>query len=122
MQLRDYRSCDGRHKMHETLYMLASKAEQPLLAAMLTRHNPQLTVFPALTVADLPAPESGQLEDARLVAFLFPEIVPAAVLEAIGCGAYNVHPGTPDYPGWGADFLRLARPSDHVRLHAACHG
>ncbi len=37
---------------------------------------------------------------ARLIAFVTPVVVPARILNALGFGAYNFHPGPPHYPGW----------------------
>ena len=37
---------------------------------------------------------------ARLVAFATPVIVSASILDALGHGAYNFHPGPPEYRGW----------------------
>jgi methionyl-tRNA formyltransferase len=34
-------------------------------------------------------------------------VVPGAVLDALGHGAYNFHPGPPDYPGWAPAHFAL---------------
>jgi methionyl-tRNA formyltransferase len=82
--------------MLDTILLLAGETERPVLAHMLRRAEPGIRVIEAASVQDLPA----HLGSARLLAFLFPEIVPAVVLEGLGHGAYNIHPGPPDYPGW----------------------
>ncbi|BAE51664.1 formyltransferase family protein [Paramagnetospirillum magneticum] len=82
--------------MLDTILLLAGEAERPVLAGMLRYAAPDLRVVEIASVIDLPV----DLATARLVAFLFPEIVPAAVLAGLGHGAYNIHPGPPDYPGW----------------------
>ena len=38
---------------------------------------------------------------ARLIAFATDVIVPRRILDRLGFGAYNFHPGPPSYPGWG---------------------
>lgn len=80
----------------DTIILLAGETERPVLSRMLAAAEPSVRVVAFGTVAEMP----GQLSSARLVAFLFPEIVPAGVLEKVGFGAYNIHPGPPDYPGW----------------------
>ena len=40
------------------------------------------------------------LKDSRLISFSTKIIVPDFVLENLGHGAYNFHPGPPNYPGW----------------------
>ncbi|HXX25230.1 MAG TPA: formyltransferase family protein [Pseudolabrys sp.] len=86
--------------MFDTVILLTGPAEQSTLAALLKRHNPQLTVHAARTLADLDAFNGRTLRSARLVAFLSPVIVPKRILDRLGFGAYNFHPGPPDYPGF----------------------
>ncbi|MBI3446575.1 MAG: hypothetical protein HY055_14755 [Magnetospirillum sp.] len=85
--------------MPATLLLLAGEAERPVLAALLRSVASGLRVMEIARVADLPR-DLETLSQARLVAFLFSEIVPAEVLEGLGFGAYNIHPGPPEYPGW----------------------
>ncbi len=54
----------------------------------------------AFTLDDLRAIPQRQLRRARLIAFTTDVIVPRAVLDRLGHGAYNFHPGPPQYPGW----------------------
>jgi len=87
--------------MLKDIILLTARAEQQVaLGALLRAHNPALTVRGALTVDDLARLAREPLRDARLIAFTTGTIVPAAVLDAFGHGAYNFHPGPPDYPGW----------------------
>jgi methionyl-tRNA formyltransferase len=46
------------------------------------------------------------LASARLIGFVTGIIVPPATLAKLGFGAYNFHPGPPEYPGW--DPIRFA--------------
>ena len=86
--------------MFDTVILLASAVEQPVLTALLKKHNPQLTVRQVVTAADLAGLEPKLLSRARLVAYATAIIVPPDVLDALGYGAYNFHPGPPHYPGW----------------------
>ena len=47
------------------------------------------------------------LRHARLVSFTSGVIVPGAVLRQLGHGAYNFHPGPPQYPGWAPAHFAL---------------
>jgi methionyl-tRNA formyltransferase len=40
------------------------------------------------------------LADARLIGFETGIVVPSQILRRLGYGAYNFHPGPPEYPGW----------------------
>lgn len=86
--------------MLDTIILLTGPAEQPALAALLRGHNPQATICPVITAGDLAALEPALLRRARLIAFVTGVIVPASILNQLGYGAYNFHPGPPHYPGW----------------------
>jgi methionyl-tRNA formyltransferase len=86
--------------MFDTIILLTGPAEQKALAAALRNHNPQLVIRPAETLPDIEALKPALLLRARLIGFLTPVMVPKLVLDALGYGAYNFHPGPPEYPGW----------------------
>src|SRR5580692_10949401 len=93
--------------MFDTILLLAGAAEQSVLPLALRGHNRLLTVFPVGSAAELAALDSDLLSRARLIAFVTAEIVPPSVLAALGYGAYNFHPGPPDYPGWAPAHFAL---------------
>jgi methionyl-tRNA formyltransferase len=64
-------------------------------------------VISARTAADLAALELDVLDRARLIAFVTPEIVATGVLDRLGYGAINFHPGPPSYPGWAPSHFAL---------------
>jgi methionyl-tRNA formyltransferase len=86
--------------MFDTIIVLAGAAEQPALATILRRHNPLLDIRCAATLAELDALDPDLLARSRLIGFVTPVVVPARILKRIGYGAYNFHPGPPEYPGW----------------------
>ena len=86
--------------MFDTIILLTGPVEQVALASVLCGHNPQLTIYPATASEHLAALDPAILPRARLIAFSSAVIVPPRVLAALGFGAYNFHPGPPDYPGW----------------------
>lgn len=84
----------------DTIILLAGAAEQRALASALKGHNPKLVVRCAATLAKLEAFDLQLLRRARLIAFATPVVVPKHILDRVGFGAYNFHPGPPNYPGW----------------------
>src|SRR6201747_414430 len=93
--------------MFDTIILLAGPAEHVALPRVLLGHNPLLTVIPAGSCTDLAGLDAGVLERARLIAFVTPEIVPKDILARLGYGAFNFHPGPPDYPGWAPAHFAL---------------
>jgi hypothetical protein len=86
--------------MLDTIILLAGRAERPKLTSLLKRFNQRLAVHAAETRGDLEALAPALLRRARLIGFLTPTIVPKPILDRLGFGAYNFHPGPPSYPGW----------------------
>src|SRR5579872_7024832 len=86
--------------MPDTIILLTGPVEATALTAALRGHNARLTIHHAATFADLDAIGEHVLRRARLIAFVTPVVVPLRILNALGYGAYNFHPGPPEYPGW----------------------
>ena len=94
--------------MLKTIILLTGNTQQHrALAALLREHNPDLSFHCALTRDELTGVEPEVLRHARLVSFTSGVIVPAAVLRQLGHGAYNFHPGPPQYPGWAPAHFAL---------------
>src|ERR1700676_3081649 len=105
--------------MFDTIILLTGAVEQPVFASVLRGHNPRLAVLPVSTSDDLTVVEITVLRRARLIAFTTNVIVPQKVLDQLGYGAYNFHPGPPQYPGWApAHFALYDRATEFgVTLH-----
>ena len=86
--------------MFDTIILLTESGERQALAALLREHNRALAILCPKDAVELAAIPAATLARARLIGFLTPVIVPADVLAALGYGAYNFHPGPPNYPGW----------------------
>jgi methionyl-tRNA formyltransferase len=96
--------------MFDTVILLTSQLERSIFASVLSAHNPHLTIIPVETLTGLTALAPDILARARLIAYATSVIVPACVLDRLGYGAYNFHPGPPNYPGWApAHFALYAR-------------
>jgi methionyl-tRNA formyltransferase len=105
--------------MFDTIILLTGEVEQDIFASVLRGHNPRLNVRPVVTSGDLAAIDVKVLRRARLIAFATDVIVPQMVLGRLGYGAYNFHPGPPQYPGWApAHFALYDRATEFgVTLH-----
>jgi methionyl-tRNA formyltransferase len=93
--------------MFDTIILLTSAVERPIFISVLSTHNPCLTIIPVETLADLNRLEPDTLPRARLIAYVTGVIVPANVLDQLGYGAYNFHPGPPTYPGYAPAHFAL---------------
>jgi methionyl-tRNA formyltransferase len=93
--------------MLDTIILLTGAVEQPVLGSILQGHNPALAIRPVATLAELTALAPELLDRARLVAFCTGVIVPLRVLDRLRFGAYNFHPGSPEYPGWGCAHFAM---------------
>jgi methionyl-tRNA formyltransferase len=99
--------------MFDTIILLTSVLERPIFTSVLSTHNPCLTIIPAETPTDLNALAPDTLARARLIAYAAGVVVPAHVLDQLGYGAYNFHPGSPAYPGWApAHFALYTRATE----------
>lgn len=93
--------------MFDTILLLAEPPEQAALASMLQQRNPRLNIRAVTTRQDMHTIDKDVLGHCRLLAFVTPVIVPADILRLVGHGAYNFHPGPPDYPGWAPAHFAL---------------
>jgi methionyl-tRNA formyltransferase len=94
--------------MFNTIILLTGSRDQQLaLTELLKAHNPALAFRYAVTADDLDAIEPSVLRNARLIAFTTGVIVPARILNALGYGAYNFHPGPANYAGWAPSHFAL---------------
>lgn len=93
--------------MFDTLVLLTGHAERIALPAVLSGHNPALNVLAIEHVDELVGLRREVLRRARLIAFVTPVIVPKDVLDQLGYGAFNFHPGPPSYPGWAPAHFAL---------------
>ena len=94
--------------MFNTIIILTGSRDQQLaLTELLKAHNAALSFHCAVTLSDLEAIGPEVLSRSRLVAFTTGVVVPARILNALGYGAYNFHPGSSDYPGWAPAHFAL---------------
>lgn len=93
--------------MFDTIILLTGVIESAALPAVLLGHNAGLDVLPVESAEELAALEPELLRRSRLVAFVTPIIVPKRVLDQVGYGAVNFHPGPPAYPGWAPAHFAL---------------
>lgn len=85
--------------MFDTVILVTGATEQEMLGACLKGHNPRLRVIGVATGIELLALDDAVLVRSRLIGFCTPVIVPGRILDRLGFGAYNFHPGPPAFPG-----------------------
>ncbi|MGF6306722.1 methionyl-tRNA formyltransferase [Bradyrhizobium sp. i1.8.4] len=93
--------------MKTIILLTGVESQQFALTELLKAHNPALSFRCAVTAEDLAAIEPEVLREARLLAFTTSVVVPGHILAALGHGAYNFHPGPPQYPGWAPAHFAL---------------
>ncbi len=93
--------------MFDTIILVTGAPEQRTLSAALLGRNQQLAIRPVTSMEQFAALEAATLARSRLIAFATPLIVPLQVLDGLGFGAYNFHPGPPRYPGWAPAHFAL---------------
>lgn len=93
--------------MFDSIVLLTGADEQTVLPRILQRHRPDLAVRAVSSVDTLRKLDASYLQRARLIAFASSVVVPADILETLGYGAYNFHPGSPNYPGWAPAHFAL---------------
>ncbi|WP_045010140.1 formyltransferase family protein [Bradyrhizobium sp. LTSP849] len=98
--------------MLDSLVLLTDAAEQVALSRILRNFRPDLAIWPVADIGELRGIEPELLRNARLVAFASGAIVPADLLARFGYGAFNFHPGPPNYPGWAPAHFALYDRAD----------
>ncbi len=83
------------------------------------KHAPNLSFVNITDLASLGELSDEALSNARLIGFTTGLIVPRSILVKLGCGAYNFHPGPPEYPGW--DPIRFAIYEDARQFGVTAH-
>jgi methionyl-tRNA formyltransferase len=98
--------------MFDTIILLTGPIESEALPGALLGHNPNLTILTIQRAEDLAALDGDVLRRSRLIAFVTSVIVPKSILDQLGYGAVNFHPGPPDYPGWAPAHFSLYDQAD----------
>jgi methionyl-tRNA formyltransferase len=98
--------------MFDTIILLTGPIESATLPGALLGHNPNLTILTIQRAEDLAALDADVLRRSRLIAFVTSVIVPKSILDQLGYGAVNFHPGPPDYPGWAPAHFALYDQAD----------
>lgn len=105
--------------MRDQVVLLTGADEAAFLSQIMARVNRAPVIRHA---PDLPAIEAALAEPGgrrRLIAFSTGVIVPGRLLERFDAGAFNFHPGTPDYPG--NQVAAFAAYDGVSRFGATCH-
>jgi hypothetical protein len=93
--------------MFDIIILLTGQVERAALPPALLGHNPAIRVLTIESAEQLCALSGDVLRRSRLIAFVTPVIVPKSILDQIGYGAVNFHPGPPSHPGWAPAHFAL---------------
>lgn len=106
--------------MFDAIVLLTAAIEQAALRAVLLHYNRRIEIHAVETLAELEALDRSILGRARMIAFTTDVIVPARILSLLGYGAYNFHPGPPNYPGFAPAVFAIydRAPTFGVTVHA----
>ncbi len=85
--------------MQRRIIILTARREAPLLQQFLVERNPFVTVAIAHNLSSLTAAVDRYDGNVRIISFLAGTIVPASLLSRLRITPYNIHPGSPEYPG-----------------------
>ncbi len=86
--------------MLDHILLVCDDVERQFLTDQLRSYAPKLDIQRLTSMTALGAIEPAVLRASRLVTFGVDQPLPQAMLDALGHGAYNFHPGSPAYPGW----------------------
>ncbi|MEM9839899.1 MAG: formyltransferase family protein [Pseudomonadota bacterium] len=81
------------------IIFLCGEAEGDAFRTHVAEIAPEVETQWVASVASLDFATRRDGERTRLISFLTDVIVPARILERLGPTPYNIHPGSPDYPG-----------------------
>ncbi len=84
--------------MSASVILVTPDEEVDNLCASMRRVDPAIEIAAASSIAALRS-AAAAAPDARLIGFCTPLIVPAEILSGRPGGAYNFHPGSPEFPG-----------------------
>jgi len=82
------------------ILVVSDEVERKFLTDTLRAHAPEADIQGLADLTALNSVDAAVLKDARLVSFGTDQPLPQTMLDALGHGAYNFHPGPPAYPGW----------------------
>ena len=85
--------------MLKSLIIISPKQFHSGIEAAFKRTNSDIQVYCCENLVDLMLINSEVLQESRLISFLNEFIIPPFVLEQLGYGGINFHPGPPSYPG-----------------------
>ena len=88
--------------MINSILLQVEKTYSATIYEMVKLDYPQVEVTLVNDLAELISLPFSVLQKSRLISFSSSYIVPAKILDLLGHGAYNFHPGPPSRPGWGA--------------------
>ncbi|MEI7740087.1 MAG: formyltransferase family protein, partial [Betaproteobacteria bacterium] len=87
-------------KMLKNIIVLSSNFIAQQVVDLLKGMDDRLSYFIVEDLKGLERYDSHVLSETRLISLLSTTIVPKNILDSLGYGGINFHPGPPSYPGW----------------------
>ena len=88
--------------MIPTIILQTGKSYESIISDVIKKEYPNIGLIVANNLSELIAIPFSTLKKSRLISFSSSNIVPAKILDLLGFGAFNFHPGPPARPGWGS--------------------
>jgi methionyl-tRNA formyltransferase len=88
--------------MLKNVIILSSMEMYTRITEILKDYSTNLNLVPVVYAKDFQKFNRDFLKNSRIISFLSNQIVPAEILNHLGFGGVNFHPGTPNFPGWQA--------------------
>jgi len=89
------------NKLIKTILIIGNTFAVDQIAKIINKYNDgNIEIKKIDYISQLQLFSADSLKGARLISCCSTYIVPPDILSALGFGAYNFHPGPPEYPGW----------------------
>ena len=88
--------------MISSILLQVEKSYKATIHELIKMEYPDLQVTLIDNLSELISLPFSTLQKSRLISFSSPFVVPSKILDLLGHGAYNFHPGPPSRPGWGS--------------------
>jgi methionyl-tRNA formyltransferase len=85
--------------MLESVIIISPKEFHPGISAIFQNTNPSIEIICTESIVDLALLDQAVFKRSRLISFFNEHIIPPAILQLLGYGGVNFHPGPPNLPG-----------------------
>lgn len=98
---------------------MTSRFHADIITKLLIAENKDINVLNFIHPDQLNVIPDEYLMSSRLISFGSRHYIPSSLLDRVGYGAYNFHPGPPDYPGWAPFYYAIYDRA--AKFGVTCH-